>query len=63
MMVIIYNNNYLCRIIYHCVMYRTQHNNGREGCREVGKRWRGEREEDKEGVKVKRRKEEEERGN
>ena len=37
-------------------MYRTQHNNGTEG--EVGKR-REEREGDKEGVEVKRRKEEE----
>ena len=34
-------------------MYRTQHNDGREGDREVGKRWRGEREVDKEGVEVK----------
>ena len=40
-------------------MYRTQHNDGREGDREVGKRWRGEREGDKEGVEVKGRKEEE----
>ena len=40
-------------------MYRTQHNDGKDGDREVGKRWRGEREEDKEGVEVKRRKEEE----
>ena len=38
-------------------MYRTQHNDGRGGDREVGKRWRGEREGDKEGVKVKRKKE------
>ena len=38
-------------------MYRTPHNDGREGDREVGKRWRG----DKEGVVVKRRKEERER--
>ena len=43
-------------------MYRTQQNDGREGDREVGKRWRGEREGDKEGVKVKRRKEEEREG-
>ena len=42
-------------------MYRTPHNDGREGDREVGKRWRGEREGDKEGVVVKRRKEERER--
>ena len=33
-------------------MYRTQHNDGREEDREVGKRGRGER--DKEGVEVKR---------
>ena len=51
-----------CRIINYCAMYRTQHNDGTEGDREVGKRWRGEREEDKEGVKVKRRKEEEREG-
>ena len=38
-------------------MYRTQHNNGGEG--EVRKRMRGEREGDKEGVEVKRMKEEE----
>ena len=43
-------------------MYRTPHNDGREGDREVGKRWRGEWEGDKEGVKVKRRKEEEREG-
>ena len=43
-------------------MHRTQPNDGREGDREVGKRWRGEREEDKEVVKVKRRKEEEREG-
>ena len=44
-------------------MYRTQHNNGREGDREVGKRWRGEIwGGDKKGVKVKRRKEEEREG-
>ena len=43
-------------------MYRTQHNDGREGDREVGKRWRGGREGNKEGVKVKRRKEEEREG-
>ena len=43
-------------------MYRTQHNDGTEGDREVGKRWRGEREGDKEGVEVKRRKEEERQG-
>ena len=42
-------------------MYRTQHNDGREGDREVGKRWRGEREGDKEGLVVKRRKEEREK--
>ena len=43
------------------VMYRTQHNDGREGDREVGKRGRGEREGDEEEVEVevKRRKEEE----
>ena len=41
-------------------MYRTQHNDGREG--EVGKRRRGERVEDKEGVEVKRMKEEEREG-
>ena len=41
-------------------MHRTQPNDGREGDREVGKRWRGERE-DKEGVKVKRRKKKRER--
>ena len=41
-------------------MYRTQHNDEREGDREVGNRWRGEREGDKEGVEVKRRKEERE---
>ena len=52
-----YNNNHLCRIINYCVMFRTQHNDGREG--EVGKRKRGEREGDKEGVEVKRKKEEE----
>ena len=40
-------------------MYRTQHNDGTEGDREVGKIWRGEREWDKKGVMVKRRKEEE----
>ena len=42
-------------------MYRTQHNDRREGDREVGRRWRGEREgdKDKEGVEVKIRKEEE----
>ena len=51
MMVIIYNNY---------VMYRTQHNDGREG--EVGKRRRGERVGDKEGVEVKRMKEEEREG-
>ena len=60
MMVIIYNNNHLCRIINYCVMYRTHHNDGREGDREVGKRWRGEREGDKERVEVKRRKDERE---
>ena len=38
-------------------MYRTQHNDGREG--EVGKRRRGESEGDKEVVEVKRMKEEE----
>ena len=43
-------------------MYSTHHNDGREGDREVGKRWRGEREGDKEGVEVKRRKEEEREG-
>ena len=43
-------------------MYRTQHNDGREGDREVRGRWRGEREGDKEGVKVKRRTEEEREG-
>ena len=37
-MAIIYNNNHLCRIINYCVMYRTQHNDGREGDREVVKR-------------------------
>ena len=31
MMVIIYNNNHLCRIINYCVMYGTQHNDGTEG--------------------------------
>ena len=61
-MVIIYNNNHLCRIINYCAMYRTQHNDGREGDSEVGKRWRGEREGYQEGVKVKRRKEEEREG-
>ena len=40
-------------------MYRTQHNDGRKGDREVGKRGRGDKEGDKEGVEVKRRKEEE----
>ena len=43
-------------------MYRTQPNDGREGDREVGKRWRGEMEGDKKGVKVRRRKEEEREG-
>ena len=62
MMAIIYNNNHLCRIISYCVMYRTQHNDGSEGDRKVGKRGRGEKEEDKEGVEVKRRKEEEKNG-
>ena len=38
-------------------MYRTQHNDGGEG--EAGKRRRGEREGDKEGVEEKKRKEEE----
>ena len=42
-------------------MYRTQHNDGTKGDREVGKR-RGEREGAKEGVEVKRRKEEEREG-
>ena len=51
MMIIIYNN---------CVMYRPQHNDGREG--EVGKRRRRERVGDKEGVEVKRMKEEEREG-
>ena len=37
-------------------MYRTQHNDGREG--EVGKRRRGEKKGDKEVVEVKRRKDE-----
>ena len=59
-MVTIYNNGHLCRIdTYHCGMYRTQHYDGREKDRKVGKRGRGEREEDKEGVEMKRRKEEE----
>ena len=42
-------------------MYRTHHNDGREGDREVGKRWRGEREGDKEGVegKIKKKRERE----
>ena len=44
-----YNNNHLCRIINYCVMYRTQHNDEREG--EVGKIRRWER--NKEGVEVK----------
>ena len=39
-------------------MYRTQHNDGTEGDREVGKKRRGERE----GVEVKRRKEVEREG-
>ena len=43
-------------------MYETQHNDGTEGDREVGKRRRGERKGDKEGVEVKRRKEEEREG-
>ena len=43
-------------------MYKTQHNDGTEGDREVGKRRRGERKRDKEGVEVKRRKEEEREG-
>ena len=55
MMHILYNNNHLCRMINYCVMYRTQHNDGREG--EVGKRRRGEREGDKEWVELKKRKE------
>ena len=42
-------------MINYCVMYRTQHNDGREG--EVGKRRRGEREGDKEWVELKKRKE------
>ena len=57
-----YSNNHLCRIINYCAMYRTQHNDGREGDREVGKRWRGEREGYQEGLEVKRRKEEEREG-
>ena len=51
MMVIIYNNNHLCRMINYCVMYRTQQNGEREGNREVGKRGRGEREGDEEGCR------------
>ena len=59
MMVIIYNNNQLCRIInLLCI----EHNVGREGDRKVGKRWRREREGDKKVVEVKRRKEEEREG-
>ena len=42
MMVVIYNNKHLCKIINYCVMYKTQHNDGTEGDREVGKRRRGE---------------------
>ena len=41
-------------------MYRPQHNDGREG--EVGKRRRGVWEGDKEGIEVKRMKEEEREG-
>ena len=43
-----------------CIEHNT--NDGREGDREAGKRWRGEREGDKEGVEVKRRKEGEREG-
>ena len=43
-------------------MYRTQHNDGREGDREVRKRGSGEKEGDKERVEVIRRKEEEREG-
>ena len=60
-MAIIYNNSHQCRVINYCVMYITQHNDGRAG--EVGKRrGREEREGDKEGVEVRRRKDEEREG-
>ena len=58
MMVIIYNNNHLCRII-NKLLIKTQHNNGREGCRKEMERGEGE---DKKGVEVQRRKEEEREG-
>ena len=52
MMVIIYN--YLCRIINYSVMYKTQHNDGKEVDWDVRKRGR---DRDKERVEVERRRE------